>query len=113
MKDPREEKNPPMQGFDVNVTCTLTKKASVVTDDYEVCEDLFGNKYNDTSRINWKDAYYEDHYYNIKSLLAELVVYAQKELRMLPQNSTRAREVQTLIRECEGWEIEEEHFEEG
>lgn len=112
MKDPREEKTNPIMGFDVNVTYTLVKKTSVTSDNYEVCEDLFGTRYEDTSRIDWKDAYNEYHY-SITHLLKELKEYAKKELRMLPSNSVRAREVQMIMRECDGWEVEEEHFEEA
>ena len=112
MKDPREEKSVPLRTFDVDVTYVLTKKASVVTSDYELSEDFDGHTVVETKYTDWNAAYEEDHY-TVKELLDMLSDYAKKELRMLPSQSQRAIELRNILHDCEGWNLDEYNYEEG
>lgn len=112
MKDPTEERNAPMRVFDIEVTYTLFKKDTVVTNDYELECDDEGKLYEDTQSTDWYSAYKEDHY-TVLELLDILKNRAKDELKKLPANSQRACELKRIIRDCKGWKLNESHYEEG
>lgn len=113
MKDPREEKTLPNREFYVDVSYTILKKAKVVTDDYtpiltedgRICAE-------NTANTDWKEAYESEHY-TVLELLHELEQYINKELCMVAAGSGRGRELQRMKEDVQGWELEEEHYEEG
>lgn len=111
MRNPEDEKQIPYHTFTMNVQYTLLKNGvKVETDDYEpMVEDVC---YDDTTNTDWKQAYESEHY-TIAELLKELETYIDKELGMVFRGSMRHRELLRMRHDLQGWEVEEEHFEEG
>ena len=112
MNDPREEKSVPSRLFFIDVNVTLTKKVSVLTDNYELVKDIDGHVYENLDNTDWETEYKESHY-KINELLDMLKVYARNEIIHLPKGSVREIELRHIISDCEGWSVESESYEEG
>lgn len=119
----------PEKDFEVTCSQSLSRTATVTTDNYipccdEGCEDGVGyhDEWADTSDTNWADEYESNGYKTPLELIGMLREYLEKDLRdiqrnMLPNdrsyNATKARMLKGLIKECEAWTEDEIDFEEG
>lgn len=112
MKNPTEEKHVQMRTFDVRATYTISKKVSVLTDDYDIETLEDGSAAVCTDKTYWEDVYTEDHY-TIRELLDKLADMLKSELRRIPYNSSKAIGMRKMLNDCYGWEIEESNYEEA
>ena len=96
----------PEREFDVLVSQTLSRDASIYTDDYcPEFDDETGRTYANTEETDWKKAYC-----NVAMTPLEIINAAEKIAKtLLEQGQTRVGEVylKSLVRDCEGW-VEDE-----
>lgn len=112
MNDPREEKVVPTRTFDVMATYTIQKKVSVLTDDYELYENDCGGFSAFTDNTDWEASYRQDHH-TITELISKFAEMLKDELRHLPHDSLKAKELRLLLNDCYGWTVEGENYEEA
>lgn len=106
---PWNKEGTPKRDFDVFISQTLSKSTSVSTDDYicsvekgedgEVEEDI------DTSETDWERAYTEEHL-----TLTGLIRECKKFLLKCKQGEHYSKDKATidkLLRECEGWSLDD------
>ena len=117
----------PERDFEVTCSQSLSRTATVTTNNYlpcvdEGCDDGVGyhEEWADTSDTNWADEYSECGYMTPLELIDLLKEYLEKDLRniqrdMLPNDrsskATKARMLKGLIEECECWTEDETDFE--
>ena len=107
---PYNRSDPPREKFDVYVVQTLSKTATVETDDYEPEEEIDEdgpNFYYNTDNTDWENAY-EDNHYTPYQLITMLKRVLEMQLRGEKVSNYLAKR---LIEECEGWAVEEESIE--
>lgn len=112
MRDPREERSAIMRTFDVRATYTLSKRVSVLSDDYEIEALEDGSASVNTDKTRWEDAYTEDHY-TVCELLEKLSEILKEKLHEIPYNSSKAIELRRMLSDCYGWSVDEYSYEEA
>lgn len=126
---PWNEAEIPEKEFDVTCSQSLSRTATVWTNNYIPCaEDVWDDgvghhdEWADTSDTNWADEYSECGYMTPLELIDMLREYLEKDLReiqkdMLPNDrsfkATQVRRLKGLIEECECWTEDEIEFIEG
>ena len=103
---PWNEPTIPDKEFDVFVSQTLSRDASIYTDDYcpEFDEET-GRTYANTEETDWKKAYQD-----VAMTPLEIIGAAEKIAKaLLEQGQTRVGRVylKSLIEDCEGWTEDE------
>ena len=130
---PWYETDVPEKGFDVTCSQTLSRTASVLTNNYTPGEsgvdyetDDEGHPYavpwqdpDDTSDTNWSKEYEENGYHTPLQLIQMLKDYLQKDLEEWQKKETETphsgpafhvRRLQHLIEECDGFDEDEIEF---
>lgn len=116
----------PEKDFEITCSQSLSRIATVTTDNYLPCcdegyEDGIGyhDEWADTSDTCWSKEYKSNGYKTPLELIGILREYLEKDLRdiqkdMLPNdrsyNATKARMLKGLIEECEAWTDDETEF---
>ena len=106
--------------FEVLCSQSLSKTVPVVTDHYtpiyekEIdCDDLVCSTMDaDTSNIDWKEEFHENDHYTPEQLLGVFKKFLEDELNGTNTISKSPKNLEWLIQECQGWEVDEEIFEE-
>lgn len=109
---PWNQCEPQEKDFEVEVTYTLSKVVYVATSDYiPSCpnKDEGFVEPEDTSCTDWEKAYGDDHY-TIQELLGKLKDFATAELQNVVGTTGRRSELERIIRDCQGWELQDKSF---
>lgn len=108
--DPNAPYNEPVipeEDFEVTVSQTLSKTVTITTDKYiPEFDDETRKKYMDTSEIDWKNEYKEQHF-SIQELLSELKDYVLADFNNTVKGSGKYRHLQKLLEACDGWTEDE------
>ena len=98
---PFNEAEVPEKDFDVLVSQTLSKSASVTTKDY-IPEFEDGILYADTSETDWDEVYRKEHYTPLE-LIELFKEHLRKELEDTSLTEREKYRIRNLIAECMGW----------
>lgn len=126
---PYNEVEVPEKKFEVLASQTLSKSTSIITnqyipgasgvdydsDDEGGCVAVGYQEPDDTSNVNWRQEYHENHHYTPLELIAKFKEYLEKELDTLKdaeetndnETKQKKRDIKHLIEECEGWTEDE------
>ena len=100
---PFNEVRIPEREFEVTISQTLSRTATITTDDYQPeYDEEDGNTYANTENTDWQKAY-ENSDFKIQDLLGELKGYVQSDLAMTGSNTGKGRYLQRLLNACDGW----------
>ena len=96
-----------MSEFQCQVDFLVSKEVTIETEHATPIyngkdEDGYDDYYLDTSDVNWKDEY-ENQHMNISQLLDELKSYIKYDLAMTGTNTKKGKHLQWLLKECQGW----------
>lgn len=121
---PWNQSDPEEKEFSVLCSQTLSKSATVLTDDYTPGDsgvdyepDGEGGYYSstwqdpdDTSDTNWEAAYHDNDHYTPIQLISLFRKHLEEELNNsnIPQN--RINKYKHLIEECGGWQEDEVEY---
>lgn len=101
----------PERDFTIEATYTMVKTGvDVCTDNYiPEYDEEDGRTYCNTEDTDWEDVYSSVHY-SIPEMLDKLKQYVEQDLSMTGKNSTKGRELQRLLEDCQGWTVEDSYF---
>lgn len=115
--DPNAPYNEPVipeRDFEVDVEYVLQKKAvKVTTDDYSPeFDDETGHVDANTEDTDWENAYNNSHY-TIPELLSELESYIKQDLERYKGSATKERQLNGMLKDCQGWELYDKSYSES
>ena len=109
---PFNEKEIPEREFDVDVVVTLSKKATVTTNKYDLEYDEFEGETVNTQNVDWQDVYTDNHY-TLPKLLEELAAVVYTDMQKEKPYSYRWYKLKRLLDDCSGWNVEESSYDEA
>lgn len=109
---PWNEPEVPEREFEIQATYSLTCIRTVWTDNYIPEYDEESGRFSaDTSETDWRNEFEADEFTPLE-LIDELKKYAEQDLSMTGENTSKGRYLKRLIEACEGWSItDSEHNE--
>lgn len=109
---PWNEVEQPEMDFDIEVHHTLKKRVRVATNNYitEYVEEN-GDRNVDTAETDWSDAFANSHF-SIAEMLQILKEYVESDLAMTGTNTKKGKQLQQLLNDLDGWELDYEEYEE-
>jgi hypothetical protein len=120
---PWSEPEIPERDFEVTCSQSLSRTATVTTNNYipcvdEGCDDGVGyhDELADTSDTNWAEEYHDNDHYTPIQLLGLYKETLKEQLKSwegmdeIPSAKAQIRRIEHLIEECEGWTEDETEY---
>ncbi len=108
---PWNEQIIPELDFDVRVTQTLVKKTTIPTDQYQPeYDEEDGHTYVNTDDTDWQDAYE-----NVACTPSKLIEVCGKLAQQFLNNGIKSIDgiwLPAIVKECDGWDVDETTVEE-
>lgn len=96
----------PECNFDLDVQVTLSRKATIKTDNYTPCVDEEGYSCANTDNTDWAQEY-KEKCYTIPELLEILKGYVKQDLERYKGSRHKEMELKEILEACDGWTVEE------
>lgn len=110
---PWNQVDTPERNFDVVVIQSLIKRTEIRTDDFRLeieYDEGFSNEIRHTDNTDWVKAYHEDGKYTPLELINKFKEFLEQNLPDKTTDRKKYRQYTMLIKECEGWEEQDDLY---
>ena len=108
---PWNDRDMPEREFELGVTVTLSRTATVYTQNYcSYRDDEDGHLEVDTSDTEWEKEY-ENSHYTIPELLAKLKEYINADMHQNRKNKRLVEHLKDMLEECDSWSVDDTEYE--